>query len=179
VGSFSKTLSPGLRLGFVVAPPPVLSELRMLRRLILRHPPTSNQRAMASFIALGHYRAHLGRVGAALAERARLVDALMPRHFGHCSWQRGAGSSSVWISGPKGLDTRHLATAARQNGVLIEPGGPFFARSGQGEHQFRLGFSSLPTERIEAGLAGLADALRAIGHAASAGPRRAAAPVIA
>ncbi|MBR0641537.1 aminotransferase-like domain-containing protein [Plastoroseomonas hellenica] len=158
VGSFSKTLSPGLRLGFVVAPRPVISELRALRRLSMRHPPSNNQRAMASFIALGHYRSHLRRVDAALAQRAQLMDRLLPQHLAGCRWQRGAGASSVWVTGPDTLDARRLAEAARHHGVLMEPGEAFFAEPGQGRNSFRLGFSSLATERIEDGLARLAAA---------------------
>ena len=53
----SKTLAPGLRLGFIVAPAPLVAELRALRRFMLRHPPANNQRAVALFLSLGHHEA--------------------------------------------------------------------------------------------------------------------------
>ncbi len=163
VGSLSKALAPGLRLGYVVAPAPVISEMRVLRRIMLRHPPSNNQRAMAMFIGLGHYRGHLRRLAAALAERAALVDACLPRLLPGYAARRGAGAASAWITGPAGFDARALAEAALGVGVLIEPGDVFFAEPKRGQACFRLGFSSIRAERIEEGLARLG---RLIGRAA-------------
>ena len=155
VGSLSKALAPGLRLGFIVAPAPVIMELRVLRRLILRHPPSNNQRAMAMFISLGHYRGHLRRTTHTLEIRAALIDAALPRALPGFHWQRGAGAASYWITGPKGFDARKAVAQAREAGILIEPGDVFFARPDDGSRCFRLGFSAIRTERIEEGLAKL------------------------
>ncbi|MFB9269816.1 PLP-dependent aminotransferase family protein [Bradyrhizobium erythrophlei] len=152
VGSLSKALAPGLRLGYVVAPAPVIRELRALRRLMLRHPPLNNQRVAALFIGLGHYRSHLARVGDVLLERARILDGLLPRYLRHCTWSRGAGSTHYWLSCRPGTDTVKLAELARAEGVVIEPGDVFSMNESASRHCFRLGFSSIRTERIEAGI---------------------------
>jgi GntR family transcriptional regulator/MocR family aminotransferase len=152
VGSLSKALAPGLRLGYVVAPAPVIRELRALRRLMLRHPPLNNQRVAALFIGLGHYRSHLQRVSRVLLERARILDQLLPTYLGDCSFARGVGSTSYWVTCPPGCDTSELATAARAEGVLIEPGDVFSMTSGTHARCFRLGFSSIRNDRINPGL---------------------------
>jgi GntR family transcriptional regulator/MocR family aminotransferase len=152
VGSLSKALAPGLRLGYVVAPAPVIRELRALRRLMLRHPPLNNQRVAALFIGLGHYRAHLAQVGRVLLERARLLDRLLPKYLPGCSFSRGPGSTHFWVSCPRDIDSARLAEAALEQGVVIEPGAVFSMDENASRHCFRLGFSSIRTDRIDVGI---------------------------
>ena len=77
VGSMSKTLAPGLRLGYIVASADLITELRALRRFMLRHPPANNQRAVALFLSLGHHEALVRRLSAAFDERRkRLIQAI-------------------------------------------------------------------------------------------------------
>ncbi len=156
VGSFSKVLAPGLRVGYIVAPRPVISELRVLRRLMLRHPPTNNQRALANFIALGHYRQHLNRTGTVMLERAQMIADYLPCRIPSCRVVRGEGATSFWIEGPPGFEGRALVARARKEGVLVESGDIFFADPDKGRRHFRLGFGSIATHRIEAGLSRLA-----------------------
>lgn len=168
VGSLSKSIAPGLRLGYVVGPAELITELRGIRRLNLRHPTVYMQRAFALFLSLGHHDAFLRRLSAAYRERAQcLLDALA-RHLPEVTPTPISGGASCWIRGPEWLDAGELARAAAEQGVLIEPGSVFFNQAAPPTHYFRLGFSSIGEDRIDAGIARLAQTLRAL---APSGPR--------
>jgi GntR family transcriptional regulator/MocR family aminotransferase len=156
IGSLSKTLAPGLRLGYMMAAPAVIKEARSLRRLMVRHPPSNNQRAAALFLSLGHHDALLHRMMHVLKRRAETLAAALDRHMPAFERRGGEGGSSFWLRGPDGLDARKLAAAALQDGIVIEPGDVFFSDETAGRSFFRLGFSSIPQERIEPGIAKLA-----------------------
>lgn len=161
VASLSKTLAPGLRMGYMVGPAPLIREARALRRLMLRHPPANNQRTIALFLADGHHDALLRRLSQLYKERWRAMGAALARHLPDCKWQPTIGGTAFWIEGPAGLDTRRLETAAAKRSILIEPGDVhFFAAETAPRNVFRLGFSSIATDRIEPGLARLGEIVR-------------------
>ncbi|WP_027134346.1 MocR-like pyridoxine biosynthesis transcription factor PdxR [Geminicoccus roseus] len=152
VGSLSKTLAPGLRLGFVVAPAPVIQEARALRRLMLRHPPANNQRALALFLAHGHHETVLRRMRKAFTERARALEDSLRQHLPRLRWTMRPGSGGAWVEGPPDLDSTKLAERALAHDLLLEPGTPFFADADPPRNYFRLGVGSIPTDRIQPGV---------------------------
>ena len=123
LGTFSKFLSPGLRLGFVVAPAALVDEMRNVRRYVLRHPAGHLQRAMALLIQSGDYHRSLRRYRRRLMEKWRITTAAVERYL---PWDQATyppGGVSLWVTAPPGFDTIELASRAACDGVLIERGG--------------------------------------------------------
>ena len=161
VSSLSKTLAPGIRIGFVVGNRDLVRELRALRRLMLRHPAANNERSVGLFLAMGYHDALLRRLRQAYAERSQRVAAALSAHLPHVAFTTVAGASSFWLRFPEHVDTRTVANEAAKLGVLIEPGDVFFDANGGEAVPFnyaRLGFASIDLPRIEPGIAMLANA---------------------
>ena len=152
VGSLSKSLAPGLRIGYIVGAAPLIAELRALRRLMLRHPSALIQRAFALFLSLGHHDALLRRIAAAQRERCALVLEALARHAPQCSVVPVTGGGSCWVSLPEGLDAGAVAAHAAERGVLIEPGDVFFLATPPARRAFRLGYASIERKSIEDGI---------------------------
>lgn len=159
LGSLSKTFAPGLRLGYIVAPSEMIRELRRLRRLMVRHPSAFIQRAFALFISLGHQDSTVRKQTVTYRQRSGALQEALARHLPEFQVYQRHGGSSLWIRGPEGLDSRALAKAAQQQGVLIEPGDVFFNEPTPFNF-FRMGFSAINTERIEPGVEVLSQVYR-------------------
>jgi len=160
IGSLSKTIAAGLRIGYLVAPVHVIAELRALRRLMLRHPPANNQRAVALFLSLGHYDALLPRLIKAYRERAQVLCHALERHLPQSVFSPPRGGSAIWVRAPEGTDMRRVRDRARAEGVLFDAGADFFSSSNPPLNYFRLGYSSIGLHHIEPGISKLAGCMR-------------------
>jgi GntR family transcriptional regulator / MocR family aminotransferase len=172
LGSLSKTLAHGLRLGYVVAPADLIRELRALRRLMLRHVPTNNQQAAASFIAHGHHEAFVRRLNLAYRERARVLRQALELHAPALRPMAAQGGSALWVTAPAGVDTRDLAQGLYLDGVVVEPGDVFFANTRAPRRHMRIGYSSIPADQVEAGVRLIARGLARLDAAAGRPARR-------
>ena len=162
LGSLSKTLAHGLRLGYVVAPAELIRELRALRRLVMRHVPTNNQQVAASFIAHGHQEAFVRRLNIAYRGRALALRQALAQHAPGLVPMSAQGGSALWVSASKGIDMRVLTSRLYAHGVVVEPGDVFFAGARQPRHHLRIGYSSIPVQRIDAGVRIIARELDAL-----------------
>ncbi len=160
IGSLSKTLFPGLRLGFMVAPKALIAEARALRRLMVRHPPTNNQRTAALFLSLGHHDTLIRRLHKAYRTRWEIMGKALETHFPSSSRIPSFGGTSFWVKGPAALDTEKLAKAATEKSILIETGRINFGVAPQPKNYFRLAFSSIDEKKIEPGVKLLAEIMK-------------------
>lgn len=160
VGSLSKSMAPGLRIGYIVAAPELITELRALRRLMIRHPSTFIQRSLSLFISLGHNDAQLKRLGEAQKQRSAVVLQALATYAPHCAVTPVSGGGSYWVRLPAGVCAVRLAQAALEQGVIIEPGDVFFQNTQAQQSYIRLGFQSINAAVIEEGIKVLAGVIR-------------------
>ncbi|SNY98365.1 MocR-like pyridoxine biosynthesis transcription factor PdxR [Halomonas sp. hl-4] len=152
MGSLSKALSPGLRMGYIVADAELIDELRALRRLMYRHPPAALQHQLAQFIAQGYYERYLKQHTQEIDQRRDAMRLAIDQALPGCQCISSPRSSAFWMQAEPGIDTQRLAWHAAQRGVLIEPGFQHFFDTAPPRHFFRLGFGAIARERIAPGI---------------------------
>ncbi|MEO1239043.1 MAG: PLP-dependent aminotransferase family protein, partial [Pseudomonadota bacterium] len=157
VGSFSKSLFPGLRLGYIVAPVAFVEEARLLRTRVLRHPPGLIQRTAAYFLSLGHYGAQINRMRKAYQRRRAEMTTAIAAHGLDIAGKVGDGGSSFWMKAPERIDTEDLARRLHKRGVIIEPGKLFFDPETAPNCHYRLAYSSIASAKIPDGIRLIAD----------------------
>jgi DNA-binding transcriptional MocR family regulator len=148
IGSFSKSVLPGARCGYVVAAAHLIGRLAAAKQADDLCSPPLLQRAMALFIQRGWLTSHLRRAIPRYRERRDALMYAMARHFpSGLRWTTPRGGFCSWVTLPPGLSAADLYLAALERGVAFAPGDVFFARPGPQPH-IRLSFSSLPPESI-------------------------------
>jgi GntR family transcriptional regulator/MocR family aminotransferase len=161
VGTFSKILFPGLRVGWIVAPPEVMERLIIAKRVSDFHTSALIQAAIYHFCRRRLLDRHMERMR---REYRRRRDTLLQALRRHCpppvKWTHPQGGFSLLLTLPAGLDTQRLLPEAASAGVLYTPGTLFYADGG-GRNQLRLSFSDVPVDQIEAGVQRLSSVLAA------------------
>lgn len=153
MGSLSKSISPGLRIGFMVADETLIAEARALRRLMYRHPAANNQRQAALFLAQGHYDAYLRKIRELYSSKLQRMQGAIERYLPDMmTVPVSSGASSIWLRAPDYVDTEELSWMAAREGILIEPGAVHCLEQQPPHNYFRLGFSAIATHKIEPGI---------------------------
>ena len=165
LGSFSKVLAPGLRLGFIVAPKAVYPKLLQAKQAADLHSPGFNQRLISEVMKDGFLDRHVPTIRALYkSQRDAMLDALareMPVGSAHSTltWNTPAGGMFLWARLPEGMNAADLLPFAVEQNVAFVPGAPFYADHAD-PRTLRLSFVTPSVEDIHRGVAALAKAIQ-------------------
>lgn len=152
LSTFSKLLAPGLRLGWIVAPPEVISRLVQLKQSSDLHTSTFTQMVAYEVARNGFLDEHVKTIRRVYAERRDAMLSALTDYFpDEVSWTHPNGGLFVWVTMPKGVDSRRLLDDALRHDVAFVPGEPFFAEGDLSSHM-RLNFSNASPEMIREGV---------------------------
>jgi 2-aminoadipate transaminase len=160
VGTFSKILAPGLRVGFCVAPEIVRRWLVIVKQGVDLHTSTFSQALAAEYLEGGYLEQQLPRIRDLYRPRLKTILSSLDRYFppGY-TWSRPEGGMFVWVEGNRGLDTSALYPRAIEKKTAFVPGKYFFPRPNQGFETMRLNFTMATEENIDRAVKTLAEVL--------------------
>ena len=174
LGSFSKVLAPGLRLGFMVAPKAIFPKLLQAKQAADLHSPSFNQRMVHEVMKDGFLSRHVPTIRALYKRQCDAMVAALQREMKGLAveFDKPAGGMFLWVRLPEGIDTVALLPKAVERGVAFVPGAPFYA--GQGDPRtLRLSFVTASVDQIDIAIAALAEVVREqLAHHAAAEVQR-------
>jgi 2-aminoadipate transaminase len=161
LGSFSKVLAPGLRLGFLVAPKAIFPKLLQAKQAADLHSPSFNQRMVAEVMKDGFLARHVPTIRALYKRQRDAMLAALEREMQGLGvvFNKPAGGMFLWLRLPEGMDAVALLPQAVERGVAFVPGAPFYAGAGD-PRTLRLSFVTASVEEIDTAVRALADAVR-------------------
>ena len=162
LGSFSKVLAPGLRLGYVIAPRLLYPKLLQAKQAADLHTPGFNQRIVYEVIKNGFLREHVPTIRARYKAQRDAMQAALQAHLpAGCRWHPPVGGMFFWVELPAHLDATALLPQAVEAGMAFVPGAPFFPQGGHA-NTMRLSFVTASPAQIQTGVAALGRVLKAV-----------------
>ena len=161
LGSFSKVLAPGLRLGYVVAPREVIAKLVQIKQATDLQTATLTQMAVYEVLRSGLLDRHLPEVRELYkAQCAYMLEALEEFFPTDAQWTRPDGGMFIWVTLPEGIDTTALLARAVERNVAFVPGASFFAGPSPRRNTLRLSFVTVSRDKIRSGVQTLAELIQ-------------------
>jgi 2-aminoadipate transaminase len=161
LSTFSKTLAPGLRLGWIVAPPSVIAKLVQLKQGADLHTSTFAQVIAYEVARDGFLDEHVRTIRRVYAERRNVMLQALQQFFPpEVTWTRPQGGLFLWVTLPEGMNSHELFQVAVRENVAFVPGDSFFAGGVQGSRHMRLNFSNAQPEQIREGIRRLSLAVK-------------------
>ena len=162
LGSFSKVLAPGLRLGYVVAPKAIYPKLLQAKQAADLHSPSFNQRLVAEVLKDGFLERHVPTIRALYKRQRDAMHAALERELASLgvTWSRPDGGMFLWARLPEGMNAIELLPEAVERNVAFVPGAAFYAEAPDAR-TLRLSFVTASPAQIDAGIKALADTVRA------------------
>ena len=161
LGSFSKVLAPGLRLGYVVAPKAIMPKLLQAKQAADLHSPTFNQRMVAEVLKDGFIDRHVPTIRALYKHQCEVMLASLSKEMAglDVQWNSPVGGMFLWVRLPEGMNAVALLPKAVDKNVAFVPGAAFYAEHAD-PRTLRLSFVTASEEQIRIGIKALADAIR-------------------
>jgi 2-aminoadipate transaminase len=165
LGSFSKILAPGLRLGYLVAPKALYPKLLQAKQAADLHTPSFNQRVVAEVLKDGFIERHVPTIRALYKQQCAAMLSALDREMAGLglTWNRPVGGMFLWVQLPKGMNAVALLAKAVDKGVAFVPGSAFYAAHEKGDandNTLRLTFVTATVDQINTGMIALAAAIR-------------------
>lgn len=161
MGSFSKVLAPGLRLGYVIAPPALRAKLVQAKQATDLHTATISQMVVYDVVKDGFLDTHIPTIRKLYSDQCAAMLAALTHHMPEdVRWNTPRGGMFLWAELPRGMDASVVLARAVEQNVAFVPGAPFFAANPVKE-ALRLAFVTVPPVRIEEGVARLAGVIAA------------------
>ncbi|WP_339275246.1 PLP-dependent aminotransferase family protein [Paenibacillus sp. FSL W8-0426] len=151
LGSFSKVLFPGLRVGWIIADQALIDFLESMKRARSIHTSTLDQSLLYQYLSNGHFEKYLKRARTEYKRKYELVVRCLKQHLPMCRIS-GEGGLHLFVQFPEAFSTRELLEACKAKGVTFMPGDTFYLEEGQGQNTMRLGFSRVSDENIRKGI---------------------------
>jgi 2-aminoadipate transaminase len=156
-GSFTKTVCPGVRVGYLIGSPAVIGDIAKRAVNVYISPNMLSEVTVHQFCVSGDIDRSIATVRGALQRRSSLLAAGLRREIPGCQFVEPDGGYFLWVDLPEDVDAAKLFTAAAARGVAVVKGGDFLLEGG--EHSLRLAYSAVLTDQVDEGVARLAAAV--------------------